>query len=155
MNRYAAAMTWFSNGPGFEVSHVVNGYGWDQFKDGIVVDVGGSFGNACIALAEKFPSLRYIVQDVPKVVEMGKSNLPANLQDKITFMEHDFFTEQPIKGASVYFLRYILHDWSDPYAIRILKALVPAMRPGSKVLLNEHVIPEPGTMSYLGDRHFR
>ena len=36
---------------------------------------------------------------------------------------HDFFKPQPIRNASVYFMRMILHDWPDYKALEILKAL--------------------------------
>lgn len=46
---------------------------------------------------------------------------------------HDFFTPQPIKHASVFLLRVILHDWPDAFARRILMRLREAARePGWK-----------------------
>ena len=43
-------------------------------------------------------------------------------------MEHDFFfLEQPVKSADVYLIRWILHDWPNTYAFKILRALVPAL----------------------------
>jgi hypothetical protein len=36
---------------------------------------------------------------------------------------HDFFKPQPVKNASVYFLRSIIHDWPDAEAKKILKNL--------------------------------
>lgn len=50
-------------------------------------------------------------------------------------MQHDFFVEQLVRGGNIDFLRWILHGWSDNYAVRILKGLVPAMKGGSKVVL--------------------
>lgn len=89
------------------------------------------------------------------MVAQGRIKLPFQLRDQITFAEHDFFTSQPVKDASVYFFRYTIHDWSDTYAIRILKALVPALTSESKVLINEHILPEPGTVSAYMEKHFR
>lgn len=56
---------------------------------------------------------------------------------------HDFLTGQPVHGADVYFFRAVLHNWSDKYAVRILQNIVPALRPGSKVVIQDSVIPEP------------
>lgn len=37
----------------------------------------------------------------------------------------------------------VLHDWADHDAIKILKNIVPALKPGySKILINENVIPD-------------
>ena len=66
-------------------------------------------------------------------------------------MEHDFFEEQPVKGADVYLLRWVLHDWSDSYAVRILRALIPALNKGARVILNETVLP-PDEMVSIGTR---
>lgn len=63
-------------------------------------------------------------------------------------MAHDFFTEQPVKGADVFLLRCILHDWSDKYAIKILRALVPALKPDVRIIVNEAVVPEPAAFSH-------
>ena len=43
-------------------------------------------------------------------------------------------------------MRSILHDWADKYAVRILQALVPALKRGARVLVHELVLPEPNTL---------
>ena len=153
--RYTAAMTWFSTGPGFESSHIVGAFDWESIGKGVIVDVGGSQGSLGAAVVRAFPSLRCIVQDQPDVVKAGQRNLPLELESRVTFMKHDFFEEQPIKAANVYLLRWILHDWSDKYAIQILKALVPALTQDSKVVICEHVLPEPGTIPIYQERAMR
>ncbi len=50
---------------------------------------------------------------------------------------HNFFPPQPVKGAAVYFLRMILHDWSDAKCQEILKNLRAAASPTSKVVVFE------------------
>lgn len=57
-------------------------------------------------------------------------------------MAHDFFTPQPIK-ADMYFFRWIFHNWSDAYCVRILQALIPGLKPGAKVIVSEAVMPGP------------
>ena len=55
----------------------------------------------------------------------------------------DFFNDQPtLPGPpSIFFLRWILHDWSDKYAIRILKNLRKAAIPGkTKLVIVESVM---------------
>lgn len=53
---------------------------------------------------------------------------------------YDFFETQPIKGADVYFLRYIVHDWPDDHARRILKQARLAAEPHSKLIIVDKVI---------------
>ena len=87
--------------------------------------------------------MRCIVQDQAKVVQNAAKDVPADVESQVTFMAHDFFTEQPVKGAGLYLMRWVLHDWSDEYALRILRALVPAMKDGARVLIHEYIVPEP------------
>ena len=148
-------MAWFTTIPGLNSDHVINGFAWGELGDATVVDVGGSYGSLSIAIAKRFPGLRCIVQDQPEVVASAREKVPAYLKDRVKFMEHDFFTEQPVKGAQVYLLRWILHDWSDTYAARILKALVPALRVGSKLVICEVILPEPGTLSNYEEKGLR
>lgn len=140
-------MSWFSTGPGLEPSHIVNGFDWKFLKAGTVVDIGGSLGCTSIAISREAPRMHCIVQDQPDVVSVGQAQLPLDMKGRVTFMEHDFFKQQPIKAAEVYLLRWILHDWSDTYAIRILRALTPALTHSSKILICEHVMPEPNSVS--------
>jgi hypothetical protein len=78
--------------------------------DGTLVNVGGSHGSASIPIVQQHQNLRVIVQDQVAVVEVGAKNVPGEVRDRVRFMAHDFFTEQPVKGAEVYLLRWILHD---------------------------------------------
>ncbi|KAL8650148.1 MAG: hypothetical protein Q9210_003995 [Variospora velana] len=153
--RYADAMTYASNRPGLEAHHPLNGYDWASLGESTIVDVGGSHGSLSIAIAEKFPLLRFIVQDRPQVAALGQKNLPAYLHGRVEFMEHDFFKEQPVKDADIYMLRWILHDWSDKYAARVLQALIPALKPGAKVMLFEQVIPVSGAIPKFQERAYR
>lgn len=148
-------MRWFSTGPGLEASHVLDGFNWAGLGRATVVDIGGSYGSFSIAIAQKFPNLSCIVQDRKDVAEAGRKTLPASLERRVSFMEHNFFDPQPVKAAAVYLLRWILHDWSDLYAVKILRALLSALTDGSKIVICELVLPQHGTASVLHDRNAR
>ena len=79
-----------------------------------------------------------------------------HLQDRVEWVEHDFFKPQPIE-ADVYFFRHILHDWSDEDCVKILQALLPKLKDGARVLLSEGVIPPPPATrsALLDDTHVR
>jgi demethylsterigmatocystin 6-O-methyltransferase len=104
----------------------------------LLVDVGGGFGQQALAFKTKFDSLkgRIIVQDIASTL----AHAPAT--EGLEFQEHDFFEPQPIKGAKYYYLRHILHDWNDEDSIRILKNLIPAMTPESRIVIDEVVLPD-------------
>lgn len=84
------------------------------------------------------------MQDLTGLEEKFHAARPAELADRVSFMAHDFFTSQPVKGADVFFLRKILHDWSDDYALKILQQITPVMKPGSRILIAEAVAPPTG-----------
>lgn len=58
------------------------------------VDVGGNIGHQCAQLKARHPELagRIVVQDLPETIAS------APKAKGIKFMEHDFFTPQPVKG---------------------------------------------------------
>ena len=54
---------------------------------------------------------------------------------------HDFFAPQTIKNASVFFLRYVMHDWPDKFAKNILSQLRAAARSDTKMIIMDLLIP--------------
>ncbi|KAI1768618.1 S-adenosyl-L-methionine-dependent methyltransferase [Hypoxylon sp. FL1150] len=105
----------------------------------LVVDVGGSKGHDLEKFRLKHPEVAHgslVLQD-----------LPAVLQDieppHVSIVKHpyDFFTPQPLKGARVYFMHNVLHDWSNEPAVKILKNVADAMEKGySKLLIHESMV---------------
>ena len=157
--RFASAMSLLHKRPGYELQHVVSCYDWAKLgaqnidstshpqqtdTNSLVVDIGGSTGHVATALLDAFSNLQCVVQDLPEVVH--SCTVPEHLQGRLSFQAHDFFADQPLKGARVYFFRWILHDWSDKYAIKILRALIPGLRPDSEIIVNEFCLPEPGEL---------
>ncbi|KAF2621741.1 S-adenosyl-L-methionine-dependent methyltransferase [Macroventuria anomochaeta] len=104
----------------------------------LLVDVGGGFGQQAVAFKTQIPSIsgRIVVQDVASTLAYA----PAI--NGIEFQEHDFFTPQPIKGAKFYYLRHILHDWTDEDSVCILQNLIPALAPESRIVIDEVVLPD-------------
>lgn len=52
----------------------------------------------------------------------------------------NFFEEQPVHGAAVYFMRCILHDWPDNRCMQILKVLRAAAAPSSRLVVFEMIM---------------
>lgn len=49
-----------------------------------------------------------------------------------------------LKGAKYYYFRTVFHDWDDEKSLEILKNLVPAMGPESRILIDDMVLPNTG-----------
>ena len=112
-------------------------YDFSVFKEGdVIVDVGGGIGHMGAAVAKRVkPGVKIIVQDRPSVVEQGK-RVHGHI---VELQPHDFFEPQPIKGAKVYYLRLILHDWPDEVCRTILRNIIPAMNSESKLWIMDSV----------------
>lgn len=121
---------------------------WIDSQNGVTcdiafVDVGGGTGCACTTLQEKRASGvhqpgRIILQDQAEVVKDLH-------MDGVEVMPHDFFAEQPVRGARVYHFRQIFHDWPDSECVKILRRTRDAMVSNvSTILIDEVVLPEVG-----------
>ena len=158
LHRFATAMS-IQKSPA-AIASLVSAYPWADIKGRdtesgkvTVVDVGGSHGTASIALAQNFQNFVCIVQDLPGIVAKAPE-LPPELENRVSFAAHDFFTEQPLV-ADVYFFRHIFHDWPEKYCLKILRCLVPALRPGARILVNEFCLPEPGQVPKTQEQAIR
>jgi O-methyltransferase domain len=143
--QFAAGMRVFGSLPQFHMDRIVEGYDWQALGKSKVVDVGGSEGHLCIALAQRYSDLTFVVQDMANVVEKGRANLPRELEGRVEFVAHDAFLPQKV-DADVYLFRTVFHNWSDKFCSQILRALVPALKPGVKILINDMCLPRPGTI---------
>jgi len=106
-----------------------------------------------MALAKKHPRLRAVVQDFPGMKESFDALCPAEIKDRVSFVPHNFRTEeQPIKGADVYMLKSILHDYSDKYAIDIVARVRRAMKPNSKIVMIDQIISPYGAIPWYMEK---
>lgn len=104
-----------------------------------IVDVGGGRGQ----WFKDLPNLpgRMILQDLDGTINALDRSSPLPFEA----MVHNFFTPQPIHGARLYHLRFVLHDWSDSKALSILRNLAAALDHNkSRLLINERVLPDVG-----------
>ena len=73
--------------------------GSDDVERPLLVDVGGGQGQAIIGILRKFPDLpasRFVLQDLPDPITNAKTS--QALPSAVVKMEHDIWTEQPVKG---------------------------------------------------------
>ena len=118
----------------------------------VFVDVGGSHGHEMEAFMQQYPSIkgRYILQDLESVsAETRVQTVHGSMCDDtlrqsngMEKMSHNFLDPQPIRGAHIYLLSRILHDWPDREARQILGHLHDAMTKESTLFIWEHVFPD-------------
>ncbi|KAF7791494.1 hypothetical protein EIP86_002510 [Pleurotus ostreatoroseus] len=122
--RYGAAMSGAARlqPPWAVLTKHLSGYDWALIPEGSVfADVGSGIGNFSLEIAKIRPDFTFILEDRPPVMEKAKiPNLPAR--------------------PDVFFMRTILHDWSDPFARKILINLRHAAKPETKLLIIDTLI---------------
>ncbi|KAJ6155504.1 hypothetical protein N7470_006070 [Penicillium chermesinum] len=139
-------------------------------NDVLFVDVAGGRGHDLKSFQAKYPNApgRLVLEDQPHVLE------EAQVSAKIEKVPIDLFKEQPIQGrfyekkkgndpsesqanfsgARAYYMKYVLHDWSDTHSRAILEQIRNAMKKGySKLILEEFIMPDKnaGFLSALWD----
>jgi hypothetical protein len=119
--------------------------------------LGGSYGHVSAVVAAQHKKLRFIVQDLPSVVDAARTHISEVAPDpeiasRITFMSQDFFEPQQVKDADVYLFRHVLHNWSDKYVVQALRNIVPAMKKNARILIMDHVLPEPNTVPKVEEK---
>jgi hypothetical protein len=78
----------------------------------------------------------------------GRDSLTDELRSRVTYLQHSFFEPQPIKDAAVFLIRQCTHNWADHDVVTIFKSFVPGLEasgPGTPLLINDIIVPEPGT----------
>ncbi len=106
-----------------------------------VVDVGGGAGQLLAAILAANAHLRGILFDLPHAASMANEVLTrAGVGSRCEFVAGDFFERVP-KGADLYLLKSVLHDWDDGRCATILSRCRAAMRTGARVLVIERAMP--------------
>jgi acetylserotonin O-methyltransferase len=109
-----------------------------------MVDLGGATGHLAIAACERYPHLRAVVFDLPKVTpfarEMAARSAAAG---RIEVVDGDFFTGA-LPEADLYAVGRILHDWSDEQCQRLLGRICQRLPSGGALLIAEKLLAENG-----------
>ena len=139
----------------YHVKHLVDNYPWDSLGEGSVVDLSAPKATSQLILSRSNPSLKFIVQELPSMRPPSVSAfIPAEFEFRVSLTTHDFFDPQPV-SADMYMYLWIFHNWSDAYAIKMLQALIPALKPGAKGLVNDGVLPEAGSVGLTEAKSIR
>lgn len=85
------------------------------------------------------------------LIDLGRKDLPASLQDRITFEARAPAEPRPDEDASTvlaYILRGVFWNKSDQEAVKILKAFVPVLQKAPEVtlLVSDGISPTYGSM---------
>ena len=155
MKRFMECMSFIASLLGWEAQYIIHGYDWATLGSGTMVDVASNHDHMSKALSRVFPNLKIIVQDLQTVIVEAKRRTDIGAKQNIELQAHNMFTPQPIRGADVYFMRAIMHDYSDMYSAKILQNIIPAMEPNSRIIISDIIMPPPGTIPCLAEKALR
>lgn len=123
-----------------EAADVVAAHDFGQYRT--LVDVGGGRGVLLAAILQSALALRGILFDLDASLPAARGYLDdVGVGDRVECVGGDFFEEAPA-GADAYLMSRVLHDWDDDDARRILITCRDAMRPDSRLLVVDAVLPE-------------
>ncbi|KAJ4305848.1 hypothetical protein N0V90_001380 [Kalmusia sp. IMI 367209] len=149
--RFAPGMQAINHVPGYAIENVSTVYDWASLGDAYIVNVGGSRGQAAIELAKNFGNIKLLVQDSANIIQSAESGVPKELEGRVEFMKHELFEPQTVR-AHVYFFRMVFRNLGDKYALQVLKAQIPVLRPGVKILIQDVCMPEPDAIPLWRER---
>ncbi len=115
---------------------------------GTLVDIGGGEGRFLASILTATPVSRGVVFDQPDTIAAAESFLAREgLSARCEAVAGDFFESVPA-GGDAYLLKYIVHDWDDEAAVKILANCRRAMTADARILLVETVVPGPEQPHY-------
>jgi len=107
----------------------------------LITDVGGGNGEALRQILARFRQPRGLVFDREDVVSSIAPE--ARSGGRLGVMGGSFFDGVP-RGADIYLIVRVLHDWSDEDCLRILRNCREAMTPSDRLLVVEQMLePDP------------
>jgi O-methyltransferase domain/Dimerisation domain len=107
-----------------------------------LVDVGGGRGVLLAAILRAAVGMSGVLMDREAALPAAQAYLEATgVAARAECLAGDFFAAVP-PGADAYVLARVVHDWDDTDAERILATCRQAMRPGSRLLIVEAILPE-------------
>ena len=111
-----------------------------------IVDVGGGNGRFLDKILELYPEINGTVLDCTRAIDEAL-NAAKQKSNRCSYVAGDFFVSVP-KGADLYILCGVVHDWDDDRAATILRNCRQAMPATGRILLLEAVVPENDSMHF-------
>ena len=114
----------------------------DVFPEaGTVVDIGGGNGTGLAEILRARPGLRGVLLELKRTVDAARQYLTEQgVAERAEVVAGDFFTAVP-RGAEVYLISHVIHNWSDDECVDILRVVRSAIPERSRLLVVEKLVP--------------
>lgn len=111
-----------------------------------IVDVGGGEGTVLSKVLHRNPLSTATLLERPDVAKLAQERLRrSDLTDRVAVAEGDFFEAVP-PGGDIYLLCYVLEDWEDDSAKRLLSQCRAAMGEAGVLMVVEELARDDSPM---------
>ena len=118
--------------------HVVAAFDLTRFRR--LVDLGGATGHLAIAACQHYPGLRSVVFDLPEAGPLAREIIGASsVAARVEIASGDFFVD-PLPEGDLYSVGRILHDWTEPKVLTLLRRIFDRLPSGGALLIAEKLI---------------
>ncbi|MFI6037313.1 methyltransferase [Streptomyces sp. NPDC051315] len=102
-----------------------------------ILDVGGADGDLLTTVLAKEHGISATLLELPGPAARARAKFEGTaLAGRVGVVDGSFFDPLPVKADTIT-LSFVLHNWSDEDALRILRHCADALEPGGSVLLIE------------------
>ncbi|QHS31183.1 hypothetical protein GW535_00180 [Piscirickettsia salmonis] len=115
-----------------DIPTIIDALNLDSHKS--IIDIGGGTGELLSGIV-KHRNITGVLYDLGQVIKHAKANLADDILEKLDLVSGDFISSIP-SGIDYHILKFILHDWTDEIAIKILKKLPSVNKPRGKIIYN-------------------
>jgi precorrin-6B methylase 2 len=121
----------------------------------LLLDVGGGPGTYSIAMCQLFPSLKAVIWDVPRTIEIARQVIERfEMGDRITVQEGDWDQDEFGTGYDSLFMSNVMHGPSSQAEVRLGQAM-RALEPGGLLIIHDFLLqndksgPLPAALFHL------
>ena len=121
-------------------AEIVAAYDFSRFTT--IVDVGGGQEWLLSEILRTAPAARGVLVDLPHVIEAARALVDERgVADRCKLVGGSFFEAVPA-GGDAYVMKWIVHDWDDEDATRILRSVRAAIPPSGRLIVFDRVLSE-------------
>ena len=136
----------------FVIEELLASYDFSMHRQ--VLDIGGGKGGWVLALAQKVPSLKLHLMDLPPVAALAAERMAkAGVSDRVTVHGGSFISNALPTGIDLVTLVRVAHDHPDAVVKALLTKIYQMLPSGGRLLLAEPMAQPPGERP-VGDAYF-
>jgi len=115
-----------------------------------LLDVGGGSGCFCIALANRYPKMRFTILDLPPVCEVAKRYVAEyGLEDRVDTVAANMFKDPWPPGYDAVFFSNVFHDWNRELCLFLGQRSFDILPKGGSIYLHEILLNDSKTGSLV------